>query len=386
VGIFTFTRSRGAHFGWRGTLAGLSLIVFIDACGDGTDVFLAHVSPPVADGGRDDTGATFAADATGQDALEEAADAASCAAESPDGSTTGSLLSQLVGFGRETTGGLGGCVYHVTSLDDSGPGTLRDAAGRPDPAWIVFDISGDLLLASDVPVSSNKTIDGRGAQVVVHDYGLFISGPTSNVIVDNLAFTSSLTSSDNNAITLSGGASNVWVDHCSFSGYGDGHLHFAGGPTDITISWCSFSNNPHVMLVGTNAMDTATADTRVTLHHNWWNQIGNYAPRLRFGRVHAFNNLFDRWVSNAVVVTMSGQVYSEANAFLSASHTAGIVLEYSDDPDPGFAVSVGDLLENGTTVETSGPGTVFTPGDAYSYSIDPPDVVVSDVPVTAGPQ
>src|SRR5919109_1580478 len=48
------------------------------------------------------------------------------------------------GFGAKALGGRGGVVIEVTNLDDSGPGSLRDAVEREGPRTVVFRVGGTI--------------------------------------------------------------------------------------------------------------------------------------------------------------------------------------------------------------------------------------------------
>jgi pectate lyase len=98
------------------------------------------------------------------------------------------------------------------------------------------------------------------------------------------------------------------------------------------------------MLIGSS--DSAVADRgklRVTLHHNVFKDVGQRAPRVRFGQVHLYNNYYD--IRNAEHyqyswgVGIESAIYAEENFFLAAR---------SVTPD--------QLLErfNGTAIAASG--------------------------------
>jgi pectate lyase len=104
-------------------------------------------------------------------------------------------------------------------------------------------------------------------------------------------------------------ARHVWVDHCTFddSKHPDGNepvrlgqrMQKHDGLLDITrqsdfvtVSWNHFRDHAKTSLVGGG--DRATADEgrlRVTYHHNHWDGVKERAPRVRYGRVHLYNNL-----------------------------------------------------------------------------------------------
>jgi pectate lyase len=66
------------------------------------------------------------------------------------------------GFASHTPGGRGGRVVHVTNLNDSGPGSLRDAVSA-DHRIVVFDLSGSIMLKSVLQVASSITLAGQTA-------------------------------------------------------------------------------------------------------------------------------------------------------------------------------------------------------------------------------
>src|SRR3954463_505276 len=98
------------------------------------------------------------------------------------------------GFGASATGGRGGEIYHVTNLNDAGPGSFRDGVSK-GPRTVVFDVGGYIPLKSIVSVASDITIAGQSAPgdgIAIRDYEVSFS-KSHNVIVRYIRFRQGLT-------------------------------------------------------------------------------------------------------------------------------------------------------------------------------------------------
>ena len=131
----------------------------------------------------------------------------------------------------------------------------------------------------------------------------------------------------------------VWVDHCDFAKAYDGALDITHGSDLVTVSWCRFGGDesgPHkkVMLIGhsssTGAGEIDQGRLNVTLHHNFFQNIADRAPRVRFGNVHAYNNFIDG-AENATISVMKAVTlvencfYKDARIATTFSHAADTV-------------------------------------------------------------
>jgi pectate lyase len=266
----------------------------------------------------------------------------------------------------------------------------------------VIEVAGTFDLPRLI-VSSNKTLVGIGKDATIRG-SVRIRGkedaPISNVIVRNLRVDGATTDSDGDAFQLYF-AHHIWVDHCEIWDGPDGNLDMTHAVDFVTVSWTKLrysenykrpegesSDHRFASLVGhsDNNADEDMGKLRVTFHHNWWaERVIERMPRVRFGQVHVFNNLFASPGNNYCVRAGRGaRLLIEDNYFdgVNSPH------EFNSDEDKATAhiTSRNNVYQNTTGMQaTGGEGMPFTsvPYDAKS---DPAERVPTLVRACAGPR
>ena len=247
------------------------------------------------------------------------------------------------GWGRFATGGRNGSVYHVTNLNDSGSGSLRDAVSQPNRI-VVFDVAGVINISSRIVFAANLYVAGQtapGEGITVYGDGVSFSG-ANNIIVRYMRFRMGHRGSkDKDCAGLANGA-NMIFDHCSFAwGLDETFSINPDGrgttPQNITLQHCvvgqglmthsagGLMQTDYVSLIGNFLCDNSTRNFKVK-------GINQYA-----------NNMVYNWQNGAYI--MGGD--SEGKSYVNIQS---------------------NLFINGP----SGGGAAFTGGNAdfHCYGVD----------------
>jgi pectate lyase len=213
------------------------------------------------------------------------------------------------GEGMFAKGGRGGDVCHVTSLGNSGTGTLRKCAdSQSGPRTVVFDVAGHIQLSSLVMFDKNKlTIAGQtapGDGIVISGYSVQVKA--DDAIIQHIRFRSGDTQAPNcpgggsgfteDSLTLTG--SRIIVDHVSASWGIDENLSGGSSFNDVTVQYsiiseglyqtglfhgeCSDIHEPggpkgHSM---GGLYKPKDGDGDITIHHNLFAHNGNRNPAI----------------------------------------------------------------------------------------------------------
>ncbi len=190
------------------------------------------------------------------------------------------------GFGATTPGGRGGKVLVVRNLNDSGPGSLREAVETKGPRIVVFAVSGLIDLKSEVRVTEPwLTIAGQSAPgegVCLRGAGIAVN--SHDVVIRYLrSRPGDILGKEVDAIGIGGDSYNVVIDHCSASWSVDEALSPSGGIRDVTVQWCLIGESlrKSVHSKGEHGYGSlARAIGGVTFHHNLWVKNTARNPRL----------------------------------------------------------------------------------------------------------
>ncbi len=232
------------------------------------------------------------------------------------------------GWGRFATGGrTGGKVYHVTNLNDTGAGSLRDAVSQPNRI-VVFDVGGVIRIHSRITFAKNLYVAGQtapGEGVTVYGDGVSFSG-ADNIILRHMRFRmGSVGTKDKDCGGVANGQ-NMIFDHCSFAWGQDENFsisrdNMGTAPKNITLQNCIVGQG----LMQHSAGGLIQADN-ITLYRILLvdNSTRNFKVK---GTNQYVNNLVYNWKNGAYIMggDSEGQSYAniEGNLFINGPAVGG---------------------------------------------------------------
>ena len=219
------------------------------------------------------------------------------------------------GGGMYTFGGRGGKVYVVTSLEDSGPGTLREACEQGGARTIVFNVAGiiriktPLIIRAPYITIAGQTAPGDG--VVVAGESVWID--THDVIIRHMRFRRGETFVGRRDDAIGGNpVGNIMIDHVSASwgldenmsmyrhmyDPGDGNKPIKLPTVNITIQNSIFAE---ALDTYNHSFGSTLGGENCTYHRNLWANNTGRNPSIGWNGIFNFtNNVVFNWRHRSV--------------------------------------------------------------------------------------
>lgn len=209
------------------------------------------------------------------------------------------------GYGKYTVGGRAGHVYEVTTLEDSGPGSLREAVSARGPRTVVFRVSGTIRLKSQLTIRHPYiTIAGQTAP----GGGICLSGYPLSINADEVVIRyvrvrlGDEAGTESDAISARG-HKNIILDHVSASWSVDETMSIYHCDS-VTVQWCVISESlfKSVHSKGAHGFGGIWGGNYSSYHHNLIACHSSRNPRFASGSgyVDFRNNVIYNWGYNSV--------------------------------------------------------------------------------------
>jgi hypothetical protein len=216
------------------------------------------------------------------------------------------------GGGAVSVGGRGGRVINVTSLADSGAGTLRECVQAAGPRICVFKVAGEIKLNTGIYITNpyltvaGQTAPGGGIQItgvnssqhlimiaahdVIWQYTKFRKGYNPNNLTEF---------ADGANISLFAGSYNMMIDHNSVEWNQDEGISIwsdtTGAVKNVTVSFNLIAeglkqHSTGLIVGGSGSSGSLTTD--IDIHHNLTMNNSHRNPLLTNKSSRLINNIF----------------------------------------------------------------------------------------------
>jgi pectate lyase len=213
------------------------------------------------------------------------------------------------GWGAHCSGGRGGRIVKVTNLNDSGPGTLREACSIKGKRIIIFTISGvirvfnpieiihpDITIAGETAPGHGITIFGQNGRGGLHTVYTDSKSNSQvyNVIIRFIRVRLADNCDQGDALRLYN-VNNAIVDHCSF-GWASDETADLSRSSNISLQWSIFNESLGAR-EGHNlgVFHCYGNSQKFSFHHNLLTHHNYRYPVVNSDKVDIRNNIMYNW-------------------------------------------------------------------------------------------